>query len=483
MKRCWTAKMSLVLALLAAGVAQANNLLIDNTTVLLSETQDGTARVSFDISWENSWRMDTDDYPGYFHDAAWVFFKVRPVGATEWTHVKLNTAGTNPAGNDPGTAGANLELVVPSDRMGVFVRRSAANQGAGTLASTNLTLRWHITDSGVASSQTIEMKAFGLEMVYVAEGEFWYGDTHTPAANNAIPQTLINTPTATTVPALVGDYYAGGYPVGGTLPASAAWPNGYNAFYMMKYPVTQGQYTDFLNLLTYMQATNRLVPEVTTLLALSRNAVTNSWPNYIPVAATRGFLIRFEDGTAFSDWSGLRPFTEMEYEKACRGPLPPVGNEFAWGTTNIVYRTSIVGVEGSGTETYLPAGANCHLINFYGLRAGIFAGPGATREEGGASYWGIMELTGNAYERAIAQTLTTFLGNHGDGVLTALAEADVATWPPITASNRAVGAGYRGGPVSVLRRLMVSDRVYMAAGASYGMGTLFPSYRAARTAP
>jgi len=26
---------------------------------------------------------------------------------------------------------------------------------------------------------------------------------------------------------------------------------------------------------------------------------------------------------SFSDWSAMRPMTELEYEKACRGPMPP----------------------------------------------------------------------------------------------------------------------------------------------------------------
>jgi hypothetical protein len=34
--------------------------------------------------------------------------------------------------------------------------------------------------------------------------------------------------------------------------------------------------------------------------------------------------------------------TELEYEKACRGPLMPVANEYAWGTTTISATTAIV---------------------------------------------------------------------------------------------------------------------------------------------
>ena len=40
-------------------------------------------------------------------------------------------------------------------------------------------------------------------------------------------------------------------------------------------------------------------------------------------------------GVAFADWAGLRSMTELEYEKACRGPLEPVAGEYAFGTNEI----------------------------------------------------------------------------------------------------------------------------------------------------
>jgi hypothetical protein len=39
---------------------------------------------------------------------------------------------------------------------------------------------------------------------------------------------------------------------------------------------------------------------------------------------------------AFADWSGLRPMSELEYEKACRGyNTPAVPNEYAWGNAKL----------------------------------------------------------------------------------------------------------------------------------------------------
>ena len=472
----WHPPAALAVMLLCAAGADANNLQISNVTALPGA---GVPTVQFDISWENSWRRDTDDCPAYLHDAAWVFFKVLPESESAWKHLVLQTAGTNPANFATGTAGAGVELIVPQDRMGVFIRRSASNTGTGTLSSANVRVCWNMAQNGVLRTDKVRLGALGVEMVYVAEGEFWFGDGIT--ARNRDFVTLINTTNATLAPTNVGDYYSGGYPMGGTAPASPSWPNGYRAFYMMKYMLTQGQYVDFANMLaTAEQATNRVVTSVTNM---ARNTLYGSWTNFLPGAATRAFLMRWEDGVAFTDWSGLRPFTELEYEKACRGPLQPVGNEFAWGTTGIVLRTSTVGVDGSGTETYLPTSANCYAIGIYGLRVGVFASPESTREEAGASYWGIMDLTGNTFERAISQTLTTFTGLHGDGALTSMGDADVSGWPIGTGNNMVDGAGYRGGPYSVYNRLMTSDRGYAGAGASYTIGILSPGWRGARTAP
>ena len=42
--------------------------------------------------------------------------------------------------------------------------------------------------------------------------------------------------------------------------------------------------------------------------------------------------VSFTDGLAFTDWAALRPITELEYEKAARGPSEPIDAEFVWGT-------------------------------------------------------------------------------------------------------------------------------------------------------
>ncbi len=78
------------------------------------------------------------------------------------------------------------------------------------------------------------------------------------------------------------------------------------------------------------------------------------------------------------------------------------------------------------------------------VRVGIFAQAGSAREQAGASYWGIMELSGNLCERPVSICNLAgrgFTGLPGDGVLAANGDADTAFWPGVNAS----AAGFRGG--------------------------------------
>ena len=50
--------------------------------------------------------------------------------------------------------------------------------------------------------------------------------------------------------------------------------------------------------------------------------------------------LQWTDLTAYLDWSALRPMTEFEFEKVCRGPNTAIANEYAWGTTNLVQAQS-----------------------------------------------------------------------------------------------------------------------------------------------
>jgi formylglycine-generating enzyme required for sulfatase activity len=237
----------------------------------------------------------------------------------------------------------------------------------------------------------------------------------------------------------------------------------------MKYEITQGQYTEFLNSLGRSQATRRYPVEgagkfrFTTAFDLEERYVT-------PTPTRACNWLNWEDGIAFADWAALRPMTELEFEKACRGKGPSVPGEYAWGTTKIISITSFRGKDGSGTETALPENANTlYLKTIMGpVRVGIFEG-NKTRELAGSSYYGVPDLSGNIIEMSVTLGNSAgrqSTGKHGDGELARNGDAHVSLWPrvgasPLVAATRIEdgGFGYRGGdfynPEADLR---VSDR-------------------------
>ena len=102
-----------------------------------------------------------------------------------------------------------------------------------------------------------------------------------------------------------------------------------------------------------------------------------------------------------------------------------------------------------------------------------------TREESGGSYYGIMELTGNVYERVISvgnPEGRAFTGAHGDGALDVAGDASTAGWP--TGDE---GIGFRGGSyANPSRFLRLADRFDGASVISSGNSRL--GFRGVRTA-
>jgi hypothetical protein len=182
--------------------------------------------------------------------------------------------------------------------------------------------------------------------------------------------------------------------------------------------------------------------------------------------------------------------TELEYEKACRGPLSPSYYEYAWGTSELAgnygspYQLSYQGTESEGISSgYSESSGNANhfysnWIQEYGFvgpfRVGIFAANGANtgRVTSGASYWGIMELTGNVAEQCVSLYNLDgrkFEGHHGDGLLQSNGYHNQTDWPTD------IGLMNRGGSFSGSNyELFVSAR----PNYNYGAG-----FRAVRTHP
>jgi formylglycine-generating enzyme required for sulfatase activity len=317
---------------------------------------------------------------------------------------------------------------------------------------------------------------------------------------------------------------------------NTSWPNGYAAFYLMKYELSQGQYVDFLNTLSRVQQGNRVAATVSgntianyyvmpnTTIAPNTGSATN-YRNSIRAPASgngttpttivfgndynaNGTFNEGDDGqaiamnylgwtdiAAYADWAGLRPYTEMEFEKAAHGPTDSTSYlECAWGSSTTTIPTSIVNT-GRTSEALGQSGEG--LVNYYSVlgpvRSGFAATNATNRKSSGAGYYGNMDLSGNLSERTVTlgnSTGRSFTGTHGDGTLTTTAtfegNATNTDWPGINGTTNkgvsgATGAGYRGGNfVSSETNLSVA---YRGSASQAGAGRDDSAARLARTAP
>ena len=412
----------------------ANNVQISNVT------RTGNL-LSFSVSWDNSWRVSST--APYNYDAVWLFVKYRDCATLQWGHVNIDSA----------YSATPLFADTTSDQKGVMLYRAA--DGVGNVNGVSVTVRMAGLPSG-----NFDFTVFGIEMVYVPTGAYSLGDGAASGAwrtgtNVALPF-QVNNEDGITVANSGISLYAGSNVAGGTIPPG--FPKGYAGFYLMKYEISQEQYADFLNTLTSVQAAARYMVGTGT-----RYTLTGAWPVIATTAGNRAMnFMNWDDLAAYLDWAALRPFTELEFEKACRGTAAYVPNEYAWGTTLIVDANTPVN-DGTPTESVsdvIPAGAGIANYNnnvVVGPLRNGFRGTAATnRLQIGATYYGICEMSGNLWERVIQAGDVTgrpFVRSHGDGSLTATGLANVGTWPA------AAGTGIRGGSYySGVATLEVSDR-------------------------
>jgi len=527
----------------------------------------GQSSVTFDLAWDHSWRAAWEVAPEQHGgtgtlkleswDAAWVFAKFRKPGAEGYSHATLST--NVPDHSVP--AGVKLDVGPTDDGkrgVGAFVYRAEAGSGADDWKG--VTLRWLHKADGVDDPGAADLKVFAIQMVYVPQCAFWAGDGSTTpvaaqfSAGDTTEPFRIESEDALTLGGesrknlgnrdglgvrLADDFTS---VVTQTLPAR--FPKGYAAFYCMRHEITQGQYVDFLNTLSreqelrldkrsgkgpamagtplnagcqagdaskYRNGVKIAVPDAPgaggkpatpAVYTTDTPHLPHGAGHYHQITVTGGPHGGF-NGVFYAGWAGLRPMTELEYEKACRGPLKPVPGEYAWGTASVAGSNSPrpprdgyalrnpgkpdehVVWEGSNgpdaTRGNAAWGGTIMQVDGYGmyalhpihgpLRAGVFAAPDSRRVAAGASYWGIMELTGNLWEEVIVvgnlagpwdevrKQGRSFAGTHGDGTL-----AQPAGWNAL---------GQRGGAFDS-RPTSVSHRV------GHGYGT--SGFRCVRTA-
>ncbi len=412
-------KITLLLVLFITQIILANNLNISNVTKISDN------KLSFDVSWDNSWWVST------YRDAAWIFIKYKN-SSGQWQHLDITSATVS-----------GFTLYTYPDNKGVMLSRQFSGQGTVT---GSVTVQFN---DGILGPLP-DFKVFGIEMVYINQGAFWVGDgdgalTTFHQGNNVNLPYHIQSAGEITVGNTSNDLKANDL----TQNIPATYPNGYDSFYMMKYEITQEQYVEFLNTLTVQQQQTRTESDLANITASNRFVMSNSsLPNSrngiaCDSNATNTTPIHFycdlnnnefenenndgqnlacnylavSDAIAYTDWAALRPATEFEYEKACRGTAYPIIDEYANGTIIIVNYGTIIN-SGMPNETYSNVGTN-GLINssVSPIRVGGFATSTTTRLQSGAGFYGNVELSGNTAEYCVLSQQGNYSGTLGDGVL------------------------------------------------------------------
>lgn len=390
----------------------------------------GPPRLSCSVRWSNAFR-DSINY-----DGAWLFAKVKG-GDGRWRHARILESGHR--------ADAALALEVADDRAGILL--CPATEHAGPIvASLDLALDAASLPAPAAGA-ALEVRAYGIEMVYVPAGPFHVGEPdprgaefaaffRSDAEGRAAGTYLVAGEGAIRVAPEDGALW---YPVGGAHasyggdhggPVPPAFPKGHAAFWCMKYELAQGEYAAFLNSLRPEAASFRAVhafpgyAEDRGTLALEGGAYGAAQPRR-PLN-----FVSWDDGCGFADWAALRPMTELEFTKAARGPAAPLPNAYPWGTTD---KSALVRVVEAGGDLAAAGAAGEERLSR------------ATLAEFGASHYRVLDLAGSAWEKCV--TLghplgRAFRGTHGDGE-TAFGFATNSDWPKGDAG--AGGFGYRGG--------------------------------------
>ncbi|MGB3467794.1 MAG: SUMF1/EgtB/PvdO family nonheme iron enzyme [Cyclobacteriaceae bacterium] len=400
--------------------ARANNLQIAN----VAYDQDAST-LTFDISWENSWNINED-----YHDAVWIFGRYRASNSVQWKPITLEGATVNSSGLEGNPKG-----------IGFILRSTTKTDGQADIPVTSVTVS-NLQIDGINPS----IKIFGTEMVYVPEGSFELGDAsldslvfvgqtfRDPAIiDSATTQVKIYNKAATTT----------------TISLKPEFPTGYKAFYCMKYEITQAQFVDFYNNLSFQMqswlyresADGGKYLQTSTDEPLNRNGIayienneSKGLPSVVGMDLNNNNVFdESDDGAtiamnyfyndhagAYLDWAGLRTMSEMEYEKACRGFDVSVPFEHAIGTRAFAPATTGQ-IENEGTATESNPALNLNLSTNLGpLRVGFAATDDSDRFSSGNSYFGIANLSDNLTEltQIVSENGLSY-NRHGDGILQA----------------------------------------------------------------
>ncbi len=426
----WSSTASFVTTL-QASVNPVNNLAISGVT-LYGANSSGLASIGFTITENNAISAGVSANGGAYNTADWVFVKFSTAAGADgtWNHATLVS----------GMIGTGATLTTATDNKGVYLNHTS---NYSSYWSAGGIVTWDFGADGVADGlKSAIVQVFAISMVKVPTGDFIYNAGGIGGGATTGNTAFNNYSAGAGLSALITD---GGLTTGNgsnNLPAGApvGWPNGHDTFYIGRYEITQGQYADFLNAIP-----STLAASLHYGAAANGHNMTNTgiYPNkYAAVDpnAAKNYL-SFDDAWRYLSWAGLRPPTEMEFEKAGRDLSPDIGHQdariYPWGSTPvpdaIVYTPPNEG--GACIKKFMNFGnlANCQKVLDVGryMSGDVYRTP----EETGTSPWGIADLLGNVYELIINCKWASMPMN-GDGTPTL-----PASWPVPYADT----AGRRGG--------------------------------------
>ena len=460
-------------ALLAARAPAAANELRVETRSVTPSAATRTLRVAAAVHWKNAWRNERN------HDAAWLIVKLRGNPRAPWSHAKMVAI-------TPGTGTTRVACTVTRDQIGAFCAPAGTHRGDLAMQLTIDVQPQGVREQDIAAG-TVQAMVVGLEMVYIPDGPFTIGDPdprsidafsfyRSDAQGNYAGTLRITSEAAIPVGPQAGAlYYKGGQYSGDRLgPVPASFPKGTQAFYVMKYEILQGQYATFLNTIGEYAASFR-APIGGLEYHEQRGSIDIENGSYVARSPDRpANFTSWDDGTAFADWAGLRPWTELEFSKAARGPVEPIANDYPWGTAS---KTRLLRRNQPNDELLQTGDADEAKLT------------DQTRDVLGASYYWVMDLAGSVWEKVVSighPRGRAFRGTHGDGVLKDYGIASNDDWP--LGDNEAGGYGYRGGGYyargSAETALNPHSRVEQRPYGGWGGGPRSVAYgfRAARTA-
>lgn len=465
-------KFNLLFFLLLATGMFANNIEVTNISLTGQNTTDNHTLVQFDLSWENSWRLSSG--PANY-DGAWVFIKFKE-NSGNWEHGTINYVDGTAAG-DGHTEATGSTIQTTSDGIGVFVHRDA--DGNGDVNFSSIQLRWNYGVDFVADESIVDVQVFAIEMVFIPQGNYPLGSTSSGSEINHFYTNTgvfgfrttynITSENPITISSATNELYydAEGDQLG---PIPADFPKGFAAFWSMKYEISEDQWICFFNSLTETQKIAHDITDAThknSDTEVSRNTIAYTSGNATSSAPSRACsYLSYEDNAAYYDWIGLRFMTELEFEKAAKGPVHTL-NMLASGGTSAYDQVYTITNDGMENANISNPGESITNLNYSStapsgpMRVGIFASSAInpTRIETGGSYYGVMELSGNLYERLIgigSPVNRTYTGLHGNGEILNNGDHNVSGWPAVGSEG---AISYRGGSYfNSIEFCLIADR-------------------------